>query len=182
MYEVRAKIFRTGAVWKFFRLTLVTDRYGPVQSHPLRNLYIGSTTSPATRSISGTPIVAMLSDSACCSACIFVICSNLRHFNRIFIFVDRKTPQGSWSGEYGVGWQPPCCVKSCWTDKASWAGALSLCKSQPFVRRLCGCFLLTSFLRQLGTSLIVRCPPSWMNRRTFFTFSSVRLHDGRYIF
>jgi hypothetical protein len=51
----------------------------------------------------------MLSSNACCSACIFVICSNLRHFNRIFIFVDRKASQGAWSGEYGVGGQPPCC-------------------------------------------------------------------------
>ena len=72
--------------------------------------------------------------------------------------------------------------KNCRTDKASWAGALSLCKSQLCVRLLCGCFLLTSSRRQLRTLLIIRCPPSWMNRRTFFTFSSVRLHDGRHKF
>jgi hypothetical protein len=113
----------------------------------------------------------------CCPACIFVICSNLRHFNKVFIIVDRKTSQGAWSGEYGVGGQPPCCFGlKIAEQKASWFGALLLCKSQPFVRRLCGCFLLTSSLRQLRTSLIVCCPPSWMNRRTFFTFSSVRLH------
>jgi hypothetical protein len=120
----------------------------------------------------------MLSDSACCSACIFVICSNLRHFNRIFIFVDRKTPQGSWSGEYGVGGSRHVVLKVAEQTKPR---GLVRCRYAK-VSRLCGCFLLTSFLRQLGTSLIVRCPPSWMNRRTFFTFSSVRLHDGRYIF
>lgn len=182
MYEVRAKSFRTGAVWTFLGLTLVTGRYGPLQSHPLRNLCTGSIASRATVSISGTPSVLMLSGSACSSSFIFVTCSNLRHFNRIFIFVDRKTSQGAWLEEYEVGGQPPCCFGLKIAELTKPRGLASLCKRQPCVRRLCGCFLLTSFLRQLRISLIVRCPPSWMNRRTFFTFSSVRLHDGRHIF
>ena len=94
---------------KILGLTLVTGRYGPLQSHPLRNLCTGSIASRAPGSISGTPTGLILSGSACSSAYIFVICSNLPHFSRNFIFVDRKTSHGAWSGKYEVGWQPPCC-------------------------------------------------------------------------
>ena len=76
---------------------------------PLGNYTLGPPRLPRLIDITGAPFIVMLSGNACCSACIFVICSNLRHFNRFFIFVDRKTSQGAWSGEYGVGGQPACC-------------------------------------------------------------------------